>query len=85
MSRGKDTDGVDLGARVVSLESRRTARNKAATRGARSDKERIAELEEDILRLVDVALEQEERLATQEVLMSRLLRQLAARLGMTGI
>lgn len=60
--------------KVISLQERRNLQAKKSRKEYLPEPDRIRELEEDVLRLIDLSLEMEERLWKQERFLSKLLR-----------
>lgn len=63
-------------SKIVSLEHIRKEQNKKARKAFLSPQERIGELEQDVLRLVEFSLELEERLNSQASFIRKLLDRL---------
>lgn len=66
--------------KIVSLQDRRNRRQQLVSRQSHDTETRIRDLEEDLLRAIDLVLDMERRLETQGGILRRLLRLLKKKL-----
>lgn len=64
---------------VTSLQSRRKDKNRIARKGFLPLEQRLSELEDDLFRLIEFSLEQEERINSQSALIRRMVQLLRRR------